>query len=191
MKIAFTGHRPNKLNNDYEFTSPLMQWIKSQIQDYVANLIYPKPNEEHLIITGMALGIDTLAAQIAIEMNIPFMAAIPFKGQESKWPMRSQHTYLHLLQQAKIISVCDIERTMTYEEYIKLEKGMYLSSKFQKRNEFMVDTCDTLIAVWDETPGGTANCITYAQKMNIENKYFSNDNIIFINPKNFELTISK
>ena len=33
------------------------------------------------------------------------------------------------------------------------------------RNEWMVDRCDTLIAVWDESPtGGTTNCVGYAKQ---------------------------
>jgi uncharacterized phage-like protein YoqJ len=33
----------------------------------------------------------------------------------------------------------------------------------QKRNEWMVDHCDLLIAVWDGSEGGTANCVRYAR----------------------------
>lgn len=35
MKIAITGHRPNKLNNDYDLTSPLIRRIKRS--DYFSN----------------------------------------------------------------------------------------------------------------------------------------------------------
>ncbi len=35
----------------------------------------------------------------------------------------------------------------------------------QKRNEWMVDNCDMLVAVWDGTDGGTYNCIDYAKRM--------------------------
>jgi uncharacterized phage-like protein YoqJ len=35
----------------------------------------------------------------------------------------------------------------------------------QDRNIWMVDHCDALIAVWDGTSGGTANCVRYAQKV--------------------------
>jgi uncharacterized phage-like protein YoqJ len=34
----------------------------------------------------------------------------------------------------------------------------------QKRNEWMVDHADAVIAVWDGSPSGTANCIGYARK---------------------------
>ena len=31
MIVAGTGHRPNKLNNDYDLTSPLVLWIKEEL----------------------------------------------------------------------------------------------------------------------------------------------------------------
>ena len=53
--------------------------------------------------------------------------------------------------------------------------GGYAGYKLQKRNEWMVDHCDILIAVWDGTSGGTANCVNYAQSVNKEK--------IFIDPR--------
>lgn len=52
---------------------------------------------------------------------------------------------------------------------------IYYPAKMQKRNEYMVDNSDIVIAVWDGTKGGTYNCVKYAQKL--EKK------IIQINPK--------
>jgi uncharacterized phage-like protein YoqJ len=40
----------------------------------------------------------------------------------------------------------------------------YRAELMQIRNEWMVDRCDLLIAVWNGTPGGTANCVAYAKK---------------------------
>lgn len=34
----------------------------------------------------------------------------------------------------------------------------------QKRNEYMVDLADKVIAVWDGSKSGTANCVRYAKK---------------------------
>lgn len=42
---------------------------------------------------------------------------------------------------------------------------------------WMVDNCDLLIAVHDGSPGGTANCVNYANQ--------KNKKIININPKHF------
>ena len=34
----------------------------------------------------------------------------------------------------------------------------------QKRNEYMVDLADKVIAVWNGSTGGTYNCVKYAEK---------------------------
>ena len=51
----------------------------------------------------------------------------------------------------------------------------------QKRNEYMVDLADRVIAVWDGSKGGTANCVKYAEKVGKE--------IIRIEPYNREYIV--
>lgn len=146
MTIALTGHRPNKLGMEYEHDGPVSQSLMRQMEACITNYGATK------IITGMALGADTLWALTAIRMGIPFIAAIPFKGQERMWPMHSQQRYKDILAKAEsVVVVCE---------------GEYAAWKMQKRNEWMVDNCDVLIAVWDGTRGGTSNCITYAKSKN-------------------------
>ena len=102
------------------------------------------------LISGMALGIDTLFAEIAINMKFPFIAAIPCWEQDKVWPVKSKELYGNLLAN----KLCNI-----YQVY----SGPYNNSCMQLRNQWMVDNCDLLIAVWDGTPGGTANCVKYAE----------------------------
>ena len=160
MIASFTGHRPHKLPNKqtgYDLSNPLYAWIRLRIID---NLAHVRPDQ---IISGMALGIDQLAAQIAIDLNIPFIAAIPFIGQENKWPAVSQKHYNELLKYASKVVV--------------VSEGGYNARKMQIRNEWMVNESDKVIAVWDGSDGGTANCVRYAQNIGKE--------VLRINPKDF------
>ena len=142
MIIAVTGHRPDKLGNEYDMRGPISKKIYEALTEKV---VHYKPS---LLLTGMALGVDMLFANVAINQKIPFIACIPFKGQESKWPEHSQRLYRKILSYAcEEFTVC---------------KGGYASYKMQKRNEEMVDRCDLLIGVWDGSKGGTYNCINYA-----------------------------
>lgn len=104
------------------------------------------------IISGMALGVDTFAVQVARTLSIPYIAAIPFKGQEQRWPDSAQMYYRDCLENAaEIVTVCE---------------GGYAPWKMQKRNQWMVDHCDVLLGVWDGTAGGTCNCLRYAERVN-------------------------
>ncbi len=153
MIVAFTGHRPNKLGG-YTTPNPIYDRVRKQIIQVLREI------EPDRIISGMALGVDQWAANIAIELGIPFTAAVPFVGQEDAWPTSSQKAYDTLLLKA--------------DDLIIVSEGGYSAYKMQLRNEWMVDHCDKLIAVWDGTPGGTCNCISYAKAKGKE--------IIRINP---------
>lgn len=143
MIVAVTGHRPDKLGG-YEFHNPKRVWVRDRLRE---KLLEHKPDH---CISGMALGVDQDFAYVCIEMAIPFTAAIPFVGQESKWPQAAQQFYRELRDKAVSVVV--------------VSGGGYAAWKMQTRNEWMVDHCDLLIAVWDGTDGGTGNCVKYADK---------------------------
>lgn len=177
MRIAVTGSRPDKFDKDYSMLSPLVKRIISEMSTI---LIEHRPTEA---ITGMALGIDQSFARLAMSEKIPLTAAIPFKGQDKNWPEVAKEIYYNILYCAKKIVVCDIKRVVTYEEFIDLPVTAYSPVKFQDRNIWMVDQLtdpeDRLLAVCDESPGGTANCHKYA----VQKK----KTIIRINPDDYRI----
>lgn len=144
MVIAITGHRPSKLGGDYSLTSESTGKIRRHLMSII---VCRKPD---YMISGMALGIDTLWAQLAVINSIPLIAAIPFKNQDKKWSQTSREVYNQLLSNA-------------YEVVNVSGKDHYHAEYMQLRNEWMVDHCTRLIAVFDGSPGGTANCLKYAQ----------------------------
>ena len=146
LVAAATGHRPDKLGNEWDLRGPISLRL---YHDLVA---FAEKHEPTKLISGMALGVDMLWAILGTKLGIPFIAAVPFEGQEKAWPYKSQQLYHKILAQAsEVIYVC--------------EPG-YAPWKMQKRNEWMVDQCDILVAVWDGTNGGTANCYKYAESIN-------------------------
>lgn len=155
--IAITGHRPGKLGNDYDLTSPLISRIRTRL---MALLVNRKPD---FMISGMALGIDTLWALLAIENSIPLIAAIPFETQDAAWPAYARETYRRLLKAAHtVVNVSG--------------QPEYAARYMQLRNEWMVDHCTHLVAVWDGSAGGTSNCVKYAKTR------LKPDQITYINP---------
>lgn len=158
MNISVTGHRPTKLGG---YGSIAHYNLVAIMCDYIDRL--DKPTRDELIIyTGMALGWDTAVAHACAIRSVKFIACIPFKGQESMWPKESQDTYNTLLTSAYKIVV--------------VSEGGYSAAKMQIRNQYMVDNTESVIAMWDGSPGGTANCITYAaankkRTLNLINQY--------------------
>lgn len=138
--IAATGHRPNKLGGYGDD-------VKNKLINLGAQGLLR--NGATHVISGMALGWDQAIAQAAINMGLPFIAAIPCLDQEKLWPTDAQQYYHELLDRAsKIVHVTDVP---------------YKAGCIDQRNRWMVDNCDMLLALWNGTLDGTHNCVIYAQ----------------------------
>lgn len=148
--ICFTGHRPDKIGG-YDRT-PLQDWVRDRLADAIARAYR---NGYLQFICGGALGVDWLAAEEVLALkayrkDIKLILALPFPGYYSKW---SVHTIDHF--EEEIVAKAD-------KVLFACEKP-YAPWKFQKRNEWMVDNSQAVIAVWDGSSGGTANTVRYAQ----------------------------
>ncbi len=161
MIAALTGHRPPKIGG-YLYANPVRCALRDALAAELGRL-----GVLH-VISGMALGFDQDGARVALAAKIPFTAALPFRGQHSKWPESSQNAYKALMRKAARIVV--------------VSEGAYTAAAMQKRNEWMVNQVagesGVLIAAWDGTDGGTANCIAYAKRkgarvINIGEKVFA------------------
>lgn len=150
--LSFTGHRPKYLPGQYSdrTTRALATTVEGILQKH-------QPSK---ILTGMALGLDQVAATISAQLDIPFVAVIPFEGQERLWPSASQQRYHQLLGCA--------------EEVVIVSNGGYSVEKMQLRNQWLVNNSDTLAALWNgEVRSGTFNCIRYAKQKQLSiNNYW-------------------
>jgi uncharacterized phage-like protein YoqJ len=142
MIIAATGHRPEKLGG---YTP---EAVTRRYELAMWFLQHARPAH---VISGVALGWDQAVAVAAYDLGIPFTAAVPFAGQGSRWPLRSQEIYRELLRIAARVVI--------------VSEGGFSAAAMQRRNEWMVDNCDALVALWDGSSGGTGNCVTYANKI--------------------------
>lgn len=166
MIIAVTGHRPDKLGFEWDGKGPISTEIRNIMRD---RLISDRPER---IISGMAIGIDQIWAEVGIELGIPVLAAIPCKGQSNVWPASSQRRYNKILENPLVES--------------KVLANRYSYSVMQRRNRFMVDllkegddstnTKNYLLAFWNGSNSGTCNCITYAKSVGV------NTIVVDINP---------
>jgi uncharacterized phage-like protein YoqJ len=152
MILAGTGHRPEKFflptHSGYADDNPLRAWIKREAARHIRAL------RPLYVISGMADGFDLDLASVCVEIGQPFIAAIPFEGQERRWPARTQQRYRALREKAyEVVVVCE---------------GPYTRDAMLMRNMWMVDHCNVLLAAFDGTPGGTAHTVNYANRMQRE-----------------------
>lgn len=112
--------------------------------------------------SGMALGADTVWAHAIVAMKekypnqVRFIADIPNTSQADPWknPKLQQH-WVDLLKQADKVNDWSYGDT-------------YKNKQMQDHNKAMIDSCDTLIAIYDnsnESGSGTANAYNYAKEI--------------------------
>ena len=82
MKIAVTGHRPNKLYG-YNLSNERYQKMKTWMKDFL------KTKNCRMAVSGMALGVDQLFALAVLELkdegyDIKLHCAIPCKNHPCK-----------------------------------------------------------------------------------------------------------
>jgi uncharacterized phage-like protein YoqJ len=168
ISCCFTGYRPQSLPFGFDEQKPACVRLKEVLRGEIERQI--TENGVTHFITGMALGIDLIAAELVLELkkqypNITLESAIPCENQAIKWSDAQRERYYD------VAAKCDKE-TMLQKPYTK--------DCFQRRNQYMVDSSDFVIAVWNGNPSGTGQTVRYAQS--------KNKTITIINPFSMEIT---
>ncbi len=166
---CFTGYRPQKLPFGFDEDDIRCKMLKQILRKDIIHMIEDF-GVTHFI-SGMALGVDTFAAEIVLEMKakypqVQLECAIPHETQSKHWPELSRNRFFDL------VSRCDTETLL---------QTQYTTDCHQRRNRYMVDQSDYVIAVWDGQAGGTESTVRYARKCK--------KNVLVINPR--ELTKTK
>lgn len=139
MIVAISGHRPEKIEDPLD--------VKIFLRREFARLNPAR------IIQGCASGVDLWAGEVAISMGIDVTSAKPWRGFKPRKADRKLYDYV--INNSK--EVIDVDDSIVYP-------GVWV---YPKRNKWMVDNADLLVAVWDGTAGGTKNCGDYAMKRNV------------------------
>ena len=163
-RCAFTGYRLQKLPFGDDEDDPRCTELKARLRAQIERLI--GKGYAHFL-SGAALGVDCYAAEAVLDLQATYPwilleMAIPFDGQADKWDADWRTRYERLLACADIL-------TATGHAYTK--------GCFFKRNRYLVDNCDTLLAVYDGQPGGTAMTVGYAQECGREILYIRPDEL--------------
>lgn len=151
MRIALTGHRPQRLfgeDLDNEKWQAIKHWIQKILLENHCTVAY----------SGMASGSDMLFALAVKELkekgnNINLKLVFPCKNYGSKSKDKK-----YLQWRREIIKAAD-EEIYIHEEWCKTADD--------DRDKYMVKHCNALIAIFDgNNVGGVYNTIQYAKKDN-------------------------
>ncbi len=149
-----TGHRPQKFPFEYggggkeylAYLQELENKIKSAITEYGVTCF----------ISGMALGVDLDFAETVLKYHkkysLTLECAVPCPNQTLKWEKKDISRYDRILKKA---------------DSVTLVSEHYTPECMLKRNRYMVDKSDFVIAVFNGVKGGgTWYTINYAKRQN-------------------------
>lgn len=124
MVFSGFGHKPGELGG---YSTDVMAELTAFAVQIVLRFNPTK------IISGMSLGWEQALAMAAIELGVPLVAALAFKGQESVWPDKTQAFYQTLLNRATKIKI--------------VTPGGFDPKKFTKRDHWIIDNCESLLVL--------------------------------------------
>ena len=149
MILSATGHRMDKLGGS---TIAAQNHVTSFALLMLRTIREETPIE--YVISGMAPGWDYAFAVAAKTIEIPFVAAVPFREQYHGYPEVLRPSYHALLAEAQRIERMPIGVSSSHARL------------YQLRNEWMVNNSDMIVALYNgHSRGGTKNCIEYARKV--------------------------
>ena len=97
--------------------------------------------------------VDMYAAEIVLDLKqtypyITLECAIPYERQAVRWPEALRNRYFSITER------CDQETML---------QRQYTPDCLRKRNQYMVDHADIVLAVWNGSPSGTGQTVCVCQ----------------------------
>ena len=168
---CFTGHRPAQLPFPNYPDADGYRRLADFLDYYI--LYLHRTHDVTDFISGMALGVDMLAAERVILLReagtpIRLVCAIPCDGQAARWRREDKDRYKRLCNEA--------------DEVIQLGHE-YTPECMRERNRFMVNNSSHCIAVWNGEIGGTSSTVRLARKSKLH--------LYIINPTDFTVNIER
>lgn len=169
MIIAFTGHTNiekacgKTLKSDGEvYDNEAHRITKEALEDALFNKA--KAQKGDTIISGMARGVDEIAAEIAIKHGLNLKCVIPASVEWHKSRPKSRGVKAQAINYDGILAY----KNATVVEVKKKYCGkQYMFVNFA-RNQYMIDCADKLIAFKRYDSTGTDDCINRANKASVE-----------------------
>jgi len=118
----------------------------------VCRQIFERMGTGHTLIVGLAMGTDLIAAEQCLEhTDWDVVGAIPYYGQEGKFPISWKRRYWKVLANERVSPVYVTE-------------GPYDKGALFRRNHWMVRKCDRSIFFMHSEKSGTGHTYRFAKE---------------------------
>jgi hypothetical protein len=156
--IGVTGHRDLRAKDLPELRGIVKKILHDLQRDY--------PSTPLLLLSALAEGADRLAAEVALELNVPVMVPLPMECREYEKDFArtpgSTEEFRRLLARAESSLVMPLAHGFREED---IGQSQARGEQYAMSGKFIVRRCHLLLAFWDdgrtEKTGGTSQMVRY------------------------------
>ena len=134
--LAVIGHKPPELGG-YE-ANPVSDGVRAKLSEVLA--AKQQVNPDLVVLTGMGLGSEQLAAEAAAEAGVPYVAVLPYPDPDSQWPSSSRKAFQALVDAAQATVVLQGRPPATKQ---------LAGAALRRRDAWLARHAQEAIAVWD------------------------------------------
>ena len=136
FRLVVAGHRPPELGG-YE-ANPVADRLKAKLAAVLAG--QRQVHADTVVLTGLGLGAEQLAADAAAQAGVPYVAVLPYPDQEVVWPPDAQRRYAALRAGA--------DREILLQKR-RPESRQQAGAALRRRDAWLARHADEAIVVWD------------------------------------------
>jgi uncharacterized phage-like protein YoqJ len=148
--LAVTGHRPPELGG-YD-PNPTADAVRRRMAEVLAAKRQLHP--DIVVLTGLGLGTEQLAAQAAAEAEVPYVAVLPYPEPDSQWPAASRQEFRRLLDGAASAVVLQARPPATKQ---------LAGAALRRRDAWLAGHAHEALAVWDGQDPGVGRSVRALQ----------------------------
>jgi len=135
-RLVAGGHRPPELGG--YGPNPVADRVRTRLAEVLA--AKRELHADLVVLTGMGLGAEQLAAEAALAAGVPYVAVLPFPGQDAVWPARARQRFATLLDKAHAQVLLQAAAPTGKQA---------VSGALARRDAWLARHADEAVVVWD------------------------------------------
>lgn len=154
MRVSFTGHRPDKIAGWKESKGVVEVAIRKALAEAIEGLVAEGADT---FLSGMAPGVDLWAADEVLRLrgegrigaNVRLVLALPYPNFERSFRAEWRGLYADIVARA--------------DEVVCVSAGYHYGC-YTRRNDFLADNADVVVAYYEGSEGGTRYTLRRAER---------------------------
>lgn len=135
-RVAVTGHKPPELGG--YGPNPVADGVRARLAEVLAAKRQLHP--DLVVLTGLGLGAEQLAAEAASEAGVPYLAVLAYPEPGSQWPAPSRRHFEALVARARSVVVLQPGAPTT---------RALAGAALRRRDTWLGLHADEAVVVWD------------------------------------------